>query len=107
MTTELKVTIPTQYEQKSVDMLNVFGDMEITISIRPQGAPKFFNISTTYVFDGKESTENVIGLGERFIKENWKACLRLIEENKADNATKVARAAVKIQPDAVPDGSIG
>ena len=106
MTTELKTTIPTPYEQKSVGMLNAFGDREIEITIRPPGAPKHIGASISYVFDGKEAGESNVDFGERFIKEYWLSCLRMIEKIKADSATKAARAAITINPENVPGGSI-
>lgn len=101
---ETKVPDRNNYIQKVTEMLEFFGDLNITISV---GRTQFDIDSKVYKFPAKKDGESLIDFGERFLKEFMLACLEIKELNKAKLATMIGVEAATVQPEEVPNDSVG
>ena len=103
---KLEIDFNNTYNSKLIEMLQLFSQMEITITAKPpESSIQIFN-PITYTFDPKQDGESDTEWGQRFIKECVKAKLRFIEQIKSDSARKQAIANLNITPEPLPEDII-
>ena len=98
----LETTVKEEHIQIVLDLLDLFGDNYIDISLGGNGLGGHIG----YIFEDKKDGENNIDFGERFIKEFMVNCAKLSKKYKQRELIRQAKDEIDIPLEPVDDDMI-